>query len=63
MQRTAGTGFSMTYTLKVEQHEKTGECFILLPEDLLEQVDWQEGDNIEWIDNKDGSFTLKKNEK
>ena len=63
MQPIDGTVFSMTHTLKVEQHEKTGECFILLPEELLEQMDWEEGDNIEWIDNRDGSFTLKKNEK
>lgn len=50
----------MTYILKLEQNEKTGECFILLPEELLEQMDWQEGDNVEWVDNKDDSFTLKK---
>ena len=50
----------MTYTLKVEQNEKTGEYFVLLPEELLEQVDWDEGDNIQWVDNKDSSFTLKK---
>ena len=53
---------NMSYTLKVEQNEATGECFILLPEDLLEQMDWTEGDNIKWIDNRDGSFTLKKHE-
>jgi len=50
----------MAYTLKVEQNDATGECFILLPEDLLEQVDWNEGDNVQWIDNRDSSFTLKK---
>jgi nitrous oxide reductase accessory protein NosL len=52
----------MTYKLKIEQNESTGGCFVLLPEDLLEQVDWQEGDSIKWIDNRDGSFTLKKYE-
>jgi hypothetical protein len=53
----------MTYTLKIEQNEKTGECFVLLPEELLEQVDWDEGDIIQWIDNKDSSFLLRKYEK
>jgi len=52
----------MTYTLKVEQNEITGEYYFILPEDLLEQMDWTEGDNIKWIDNRDGSFTLKKHE-
>jgi antitoxin component of MazEF toxin-antitoxin module len=48
------------YKLKVEQNESTGECFILLPEELLEQVDWEEGDDVQWLDNGDSSFTLKK---
>jgi len=26
----------------------------------LEQMDWDEGDNVLWTDNRDGSFTLKK---
>ena len=52
----------MRYTLKIEHHDKTGDCFMLLPDELLEQVDWQEGDNVQWIDNGDGSFTIKKYE-
>jgi hypothetical protein len=36
------------------------EHFIELPDDLLEQVGWKETDQIDWIDNKDGTFTLKK---
>jgi bifunctional DNA-binding transcriptional regulator/antitoxin component of YhaV-PrlF toxin-antitoxin module len=50
----------MTYTLKVEQNEITGEYYFILPEKLLKLMNWQEGDNIQWIDNKDSSFTLKK---
>ena len=26
----------------------------------LEETGWQEGDELEWIDNKDGTWTLKK---
>jgi hypothetical protein len=26
----------------------------------MNEVDWHEGDVIEWIDNKDGSWTLQK---
>jgi bifunctional DNA-binding transcriptional regulator/antitoxin component of YhaV-PrlF toxin-antitoxin module len=50
----------MTYTLKVEQNETTGEYYFILPEKLLKQMDWKEGDNIQWTSNKDGSVTLKK---
>ena len=33
---------------------------ITFPDELIEQLGWKEGDVLEWIDNKDGSFTLKK---
>ena len=36
------------------------ECFISLPDDLLEMASLKEGDPIQWIDNGDGSYLLKK---
>jgi len=36
------------------------DYIIKFPDDLMEQAKWQEGDTLEWIDNNDGSFTLKK---
>ena len=50
----------MSYTVKVEQNETTGEYYVVLPDDLLEKMQWKTDDNIGWYDNKDGSFTLKK---
>lgn len=47
-----------TFVLKVEQDEKTGEFFITPPEGMLEKMGWKPGDKIDWLDNKDGSFTL-----
>lgn len=38
----------------------TGDCFVNLPDDLLELANLKEGDIIQWIDNNDGSFTLTK---
>jgi len=41
--------------------EELGEMqFITFPDDLLEAADLKEGDSIEWVDNKDGSYVLKK---
>lgn len=40
--------------------EVDGEYIIELPDDLLEYADLKVGDQIDWIDNKDGSFTLSK---
>lgn len=48
------------YTCYVESDDNG--LFIKLPDDLLEAVGWQAGDDIVWIDNKDGSVTLRKEE-
>jgi len=47
------------WTLEVQKMED-GDEFIQFPEELMNEVDWHEGDVIEWIDNKDGSWTLQK---
>lgn len=47
------------YTIEVQENED-GEPFIEFPDEVMDQVGWKEGDNIKWIDNGDGSFTLKK---
>ena len=36
------------------------EGLITLPHGLLTELDWEPGDEVEWIDNKDESFTVKK---
>ena len=33
---------------------------LILPESLLNEIGWKEGDTLEWIDNRDGSFKLQK---
>ena len=44
------------------QYDQELEHFIILPDEALNQVGWKSGDVIEWIDNGDGSWTLKKKE-
>ena len=36
------------------------ELIIPVPEDILKEMKWKEGDALEWIDNGDGTFSLKK---
>jgi len=48
----------MRRTLDVQQDAETGELYIELPEDLIEEMGWSEGDMINWIDNQDGSWSL-----
>ena len=47
------------WTIPVQENEQ-GEQFIEFPDEVLKETGWKEGDCIEWIDNHDGSFTLKK---
>jgi len=47
-------------TLTVDEDPDTGDGILTFPEDLLESAGWKEGDIIEWIDNKDGTWQLKK---
>ena len=43
------------WTLTVEE-----DGILPLPEDLLKELGWSEGDYLHWIDNHDGSWTLLK---
>jgi nitrous oxide reductase accessory protein NosL len=51
-----------TWTLLVEEDPETKDLILQFPDDLLEQAGWKEGDTLEWTDNKDGSYSLKKKE-
>ena len=33
---------------------------ITFPDEFIEKLGWKEGDVLQWIDNKDGSFSLVK---
>ena len=46
------------WLLPVEQ--SFDEYFVSFPDDLLEAANLKEGDQVEWVDNKDGSYTLRK---
>ena len=48
------------YTIPVEEDPITGEQFITLPKECIESLKVSEGDTVEWIDNFDGTFTIKK---
>lgn len=50
-----------TITLE-EADDGSGDMVMPLPQDFLDEAGWKEGDVLEWIDNKDGSWSLKKKE-
>ena len=48
-----------TWVLPVEA-DPSGEYFLAFPDDLLEAAGLKEGDEIDWFDNGDSSYTFKK---
>lgn len=48
------------WILPVEVDYASGEYFFTLPKDMLDQLHWEEGYMLQFIDNQDGSFLLKK---
>lgn len=48
------------WIIEVKSREGSEELFLELPPDALNQMGWAEGDALEWIDRKDGSWELKK---
>jgi hypothetical protein len=50
---------SITVTV-VEDEQDPGQLLLDLGTELCEQLGWAVGDPIEWIDNQDGSWTIRK---
>ena len=48
------------WIIPVEVDGPSGEYFITLPLDLQDASGIHEGDQIEWVDNGDGSYTIRK---
>jgi bifunctional DNA-binding transcriptional regulator/antitoxin component of YhaV-PrlF toxin-antitoxin module len=47
-----------SWTLEITEDPNTGNGILTFPPELLEEAGWKEGDAIVWIDNKDGSWSL-----
>jgi hypothetical protein len=47
-------------TTTLQEDPLTGDLYIELSKDVVLELGWDPGDIIEWIDNKDGSWTLGK---
>jgi hypothetical protein len=43
----------------IETDPETGELILPIPTDLLSQMGWVEGTELFWIDNENGTFSLK----
>lgn len=48
------------WTINTVKDPDTGELLLDLGLELCEQLGWQPGDEVEWVDNKDGTWTIQK---
>lgn len=49
-----------TWTVEIQMDGLSGDAIIPIPDEVLDLVEWNLYDELEWIDNKDGSYTLRK---
>ena len=49
-----------SWTINLEEDPETGDLILPLNDAILAETGWKTGDSIDWIDNKDGSWTMKK---
>jgi antitoxin component of MazEF toxin-antitoxin module len=38
----------MKYTATIETASEDGELYMILPDDLIKELDWKEGDVLQW---------------
>ena len=50
---------SWTITLE-EADDGSGDLVLPLTDEIMESAGWQVGDTLEWIDNKNGTWSIKK---
>lgn len=49
-------------TLTVDKDPQSGDLYLQLTDELMDQMGWTVGDNLQWIDNEDGTWSLKKSD-
>ena len=50
---------SWTITLEAAD-DGSGDLVLPLTDEIMESAGWQTGDTLEWIDNKNGTWSIKK---
>ena len=47
-------------TTTVKEDPETGELFIEFDDETIAELGWEIGDTVEWIENSDGTWTIRK---
>ena len=49
-----------SWTITLQDDPETGDLIMPLSDEILESAGWREGDTLEWIDNENGTWSLRK---
>lgn len=49
-----------TYTVQIEMDPETLDLIMPIPEEILQKLGWGLNDVLEWGDNQDGTWTIRK---
>ena len=49
---------SKVYESTVEFNEDFNEYYVTIPEEIIDNLGWEDGDVLEWVVNKDGTVLL-----
>ena len=47
-------------TLTIEQHASTEDLYIQIPQDIRQELNWEEGDTLVWQIQGDNTISIKK---
>lgn len=48
------------WTITLEEDPETGDLVLPLSDEILTSAGWNIGDTLNWVDNKDGSWSIQK---
>jgi len=49
-----------TWTVEIIEDPESGDLVLPFPQDMLDKVGWQTGDNLNWVDLGDGTWEITK---
>ena len=56
---TEDSGSVKKYWIETVQEDENGELVLPFPQELLDEVGWKPGDNLEWVDRGDGTWEIR----
>lgn len=57
---TEDSGSVKKYWIETVQENDDGELVLPFPQELLDEVGWNPGDNLEWADRGDGTWEIRR---